>query len=379
MWSLPCPFAGVSVFRVCRALPWCSILTRFEPGLEAINQLAPEFAALSDPELAQRAEAIRHLALAGAGPRDIRIPVFALAREAAHRALGMRPFDEQIVAALAMAEGAVVEMQTGEGKTLAAVMPATLNALTGRGVHVLTVNDYLARRDAEWMGPIYAALGLTVAFVQHEMSAADRRRAYLADVTYVTAKEAGFDHLRDLLATRRGELVHRPFHFAVVDEADSLLIDEARVPLVVAGHVGPAGLLGRADGRRRAPAGAGRPLRDDGYERNVELTDAGSPRAEQTLGCGSLHGPENDRPAGGAQLRAARARAAPPRRRLHRARRRHRRGGRADRARRGGPPLARRPAGRARGQGRPHAQATGESSARSRCRTSSRATTACAG
>ncbi len=269
-------------------------LTRFEPGLEAINQLAPEFAALSDPELAQRAEAIRHLALAGAGPRDIRVPVFALAREAAHRALGMRPFDEQIVAALAMAEGTVVEMQTGEGKTLAAVMPATLNALTGRGVHVLTVNDYLARRDATWMEPIYAALGLTAAFVQHEMSAADRRRAYLADVTYVTAKEAGFDHLRDLLATTTSELVHRPFHFAVVDEADSLLIDEARVPLVVAGHVdrqdSSAGRMADLV-RRLAPAVH---YQTSGYERDVELTDAGIAAAEQILGCGSLHGPEND-------------------------------------------------------------------------------------
>ena len=149
----------------------------------------------------------------------------------------MRPFDEQVVAALAMDEGAIVEMQTGEGKTLAAVMPAALNALAGRGVHVLTFNDYLARRDAEWMAPVYQGLGLSVAFVQQGMARADRQQAYRADVTYVTAKEAGFDYLRDRLVRDVAELVHRPFHMALVDEADSILIDEARVPLVIAGAV----------------------------------------------------------------------------------------------------------------------------------------------
>ena len=128
-------------------------------------------------------------------------------------------------------------MQTGEGKTLAATMPAALNALTGEGVHVLTFNDYLARRDAQWMGPIYHMLGLSVGFVQEGMTADERRRAYASDVTYVTAKEAGFDHLRDLLATDASGLVHRPFNLALVDEADSLMIDEARVPLVIAGSV----------------------------------------------------------------------------------------------------------------------------------------------
>ena len=128
-------------------------------------------------------------------------------------------------------------MQTGEGKTLAAVMPAALRALEGKGAHVLTFNDYLARRDAEWMGPVYARLGLSVGFVQQGMTPEERRHGYLADVTYVTAKEAGFDHLRDLQAMDRDALVHRPFHFALVDEADSILIDEARVPLVIAGSV----------------------------------------------------------------------------------------------------------------------------------------------
>ena len=131
---------------------------------------------------------------------SIRAAFFALAREPSRRVLGLRPFDVQVLAALALDRGHVVEMQTGEGKTLAAVMPAALRALAGQGVHVLTFNDYLARRDAEWMGPVYAMLGLSVGFVQQGMTPEERRRAYLADVTYVTAKEAGFDHLRDLLA-----------------------------------------------------------------------------------------------------------------------------------------------------------------------------------
>ena len=150
--------------------------------------------------------------------------------------LGERPFDEQVVAALALDAGHVVEMQTGEGKTLAAVMPAALNAFADRGVHILTFNDYLARRDAEWMGPVYRLLGLSVGYVEQGMLARRDGDAYGADITYVTAKEAGFDHLRDLLAMDPADLVHRPFHFALVDEADSLMIDEARVPLVIAGQ-----------------------------------------------------------------------------------------------------------------------------------------------
>ena len=160
-----------------------------------------------------------------------------------------------------MDDGAIVEMQTGEGKTLAAVMPAALNALAGDGVHVLTFNDYLARRDADWMAPLYQALGLSVAFVQEGHAARRSAAGLRADVTYVTAKEAGFDYLRDLLARRREDVVHRPFHIALVDEADSILIDEARVPLVIAGSAErPA-----ASSQIASPAGrrahAGRALR----------------------------------------------------------------------------------------------------------------------
>ena len=191
----------------------------------------------------------------------LRTSLFALAREASRRVLGERPFDEQVVAALALDAGHVVEMQTGEGKTLAAVMPAALNAFADRGVHVLTFNDYLARRDAEWMGPVYRMLGLSVGYIQQGMPPGARRAAYNADITYVTAKEAGFDHLRDLLAMDAADLVHRPFHFALVDEADSLMIDEARVPLVIAGSVEREDVPRAAAGGARRVSLAGRSLR----------------------------------------------------------------------------------------------------------------------
>ena len=223
----------------------------------------------------------------------LRTSLFALAREASRRVLGQRPFDEQIVAALALDDGHVVEMQTGEGKTLAAVMPAALNAFTDRGVHVLTFNDYLARRDAEWMGPVYRMLGLSVGHIQQGMPPAARRAAYDADITYVTAKEAGFDHLRDLLAMDAADLVHRPFHFALVDEADSLMIDEARVPLVIAGSVERDASLAPRLAALVASLSPGVHFDTDEYGRDIELTEAGIEHVERVLGCGSLHGTEN--------------------------------------------------------------------------------------
>jgi len=228
-------------------------------------------------------------------PTLLRAEVFALAREAARRTLGQRPFDVQVVAALALERGAVVEMQTGEGKTLAATMPTALAALDGNGAHVLTFNDYLAGRDAEWMGPVYRMLGFTVGAVQDGMTADARRIAYAADVTYVTAKQAGFDHLRDQLIARFGDAVQRPRSFALVDEADSLLIDEARVPLVIAGQLQGE----QAGGPRLASLIAslvpGVDFSTDEYRRDVELTDAGVEHVEAALGCGSLHTTENER------------------------------------------------------------------------------------
>jgi preprotein translocase subunit SecA len=265
-------------------------LGAYDAPLLEVNRLEPEMAAHRDPGLAECARGLSAEARSGRPLESLQARAFALVREAARRTLALRPYDVQVLAALALHAGHVVEMQTGEGKTLAAVMPAYLNALGGRGVHVLTFNDYLARRDAEWMGPAYRLLGLTVGFVRGGMSVADRRLAYAADVTYVTAKEAGFDHLRDGLARDVADLVHRPFHLAIVDEADSLLVDEARVPLVIAG---------RTEGRSSASAERlaelvrdlepGRHFTLDEYGRSVELTEAGFQRVEDLLGCGSLH------------------------------------------------------------------------------------------
>lgn len=268
-------------------------LRSYDEPLAEINRLENDVGKLADSELDARARGLRDQARAGAALELIRAPLFAVVREASRRVLSLRPFDVQVVAAMALDRGTVVEMQTGEGKTLAAVMPAALNALTGQGVHVLTFNDYLARRDAEWMGPVYGRLGLSVGFVQQGMTPGERRRAYLADVTYVTAKEAGFDQLRDLLAGDVRDLVHRPFHFALVDEADSLLVDEARVPLVIAGNVGREPSSSRRLAELVATFVPGVHFDADEYGRDVQLTDAGIDRVEQALGCGGLHDEKN--------------------------------------------------------------------------------------
>jgi len=268
-------------------------LLAYDVPLAEINELEAGLTALSDNDIQERAYALRRRARAGEPLDALRVALFAVAREAARRTIGLRPFDEQIVAGLALDRGRIVEMQTGEGKTLAAVMPAALNALTGDGVHVLTFNDYLARRDAQWMGPVYRMLGLSAGFIQEGMTAEERRRAYASDITYVTAKEAGFDHLRDLLATDAADVVHRGFHFALVDEADSLLIDEARVPLVIAGHVGREMSAAPRLAAVVAALSAGLHFDTDEYGRDVELTDAGIEHVERALECGGLHDERN--------------------------------------------------------------------------------------
>jgi preprotein translocase subunit SecA len=228
-------------------------------------------------------------------PHDRLIEAFALVREASRRVLRLDPFDAQLIAGLAMAGGKIAELPTGEGKTLAAVFPAYVYALSGKGVHVLTFNDYLARRDAAWMGPIYEFLGLAVGFAREGAQAGDKRRAYACDVTYATAKEAGFDFLRDGIASSVGDLIHRPFHMALVDEADSILIDEARVPLVIAG-VGEKATwdAGRLAGLIKM-SGPGCDYETDAEHRNVFLTDEGAARLEAALGCGSLYDAKNQR------------------------------------------------------------------------------------
>jgi preprotein translocase subunit SecA len=264
-------------------------LGRYVQAVDEIGGSERRVGGLSDTQLTREAEIARDALRAGTSRTAVRNRVFAIVREIARRTLGERPFDEQVVAALAMDDGAIVEMQTGEGKTLAGVMPAALHGLAGHGVHVLTFNDYLASRDARWMAPIYRRLGLTVAFIEPGMSRDVRREAYRADVTYTTAREAGFDHLRDLRALTAARVVHRGFAFALVDEADSLLIDEARVPLVIAGAESDPSTAAAEAAALVENLIPGVHFDTDDYARDVGLTEAGITEIERLSGCRDLH------------------------------------------------------------------------------------------
>ena len=204
-------------------------------AVEAINALEPEIEKLSDEDLKARTSDFRTRLEGGAGLDDLLVEAFATVREAARRTLGQRHFDVQLLGGMVLHEGIIAEMKTGEGKTLVATLPIYLNALSGKGAHVVTVNDYLAVRDAEWMGQIYNFVGLTVGTILHGLTDQERRAAYACDVTYGTNNEFGFDYLRDNMKFRLDDMVQREFNFAIVDEVDSILIDEARTPLIISG------------------------------------------------------------------------------------------------------------------------------------------------
>ncbi len=256
-----------------------------EKQLRAINRRRQELSGLTDVQL-------KSAATGGRREADI-IETFALAAVIAARVLGMQMFDVQILGALALTRGHIVEMQTGEGKTLAAVPAAIWYARHGRGTHVLTANDYLARRDAAWMGEIYRWFGLSVGHIAQDMPVPQRLAAYLCDVTYATANEVGFDYLRDGLARSAAELVQRPFAFAIIDEADSILIDEARIPLVIAGGVAEDALLAQRADAVVAGLAPHIYFTLDEYARNAQLTDAGIESVERSLGCGNLFDAHN--------------------------------------------------------------------------------------
>ena len=210
-------------------------LKQIYPIVDKIEALEPQFQALSDQELAGKTAEFKERLAGGETLDDILPEAFAAVREASVRVLGMRPYRVQLVGGIVLHQGRIAEMKTGEGKTLVATLPAYLNALTGRGVHIVTVNDYLAKRDSEWMGKVHRFLGLTVGLIVHGLDKAERQRAYAADITYGTNNEMGFDYLRDNMALYAGELVQRGHNFAIVDEVDSILIDEARTPLIISG------------------------------------------------------------------------------------------------------------------------------------------------
>jgi preprotein translocase subunit SecA len=210
-------------------------LKKLRPFVAATNELESRIQKLSDDQLRAKTAEFKEKLSQGAALDDILFESFAVVREAARRTVRMRPFDVQIIGGVVLHQGKISEMKTGEGKTLVATLPAYLNALGGKGVHIVTVNDYLAKRDTEWMGPIYRSLGLSVGTIQHEMNDADRKAAYEADITYGTNNEFGFDYLRDNMKFRLSDLVQRGHHYAIVDEVDSILIDEARTPLIISG------------------------------------------------------------------------------------------------------------------------------------------------
>ena len=340
-------------------------LKKLQPQVAAINALESKYQAMTDAELAEQTVKFRKRLAAGETLDDLLVEAFAVCREAGRRFLGMRHFDVQLMGGMVLHRGAIAEMVTGEGKTLVATLPAYLNALEGKGVHVVTVNDYLARRDMEWMGPLYMSLGLTVGAIQSQMETAERQKAYECDITYGTNNEFGFDYLRDNMRRAAKGDDHYPdhmqqvqgqLHFAIIDEVDNILIDEARTPLIISGPAhDDVTRYAQAD-RIARQLKKGVDFEVNEKEHTAHLTDDGVRAAEQLAGRGEfLHG----RPHGMAppdrqfaqgpsplqarrQLRGQRRGRGGDRRRVHRA---------AD----AGTQLERRPAPGGRGQGRrPH-------------------------
>ena len=250
--------------------------------VDAINALEPGYEALSDDELRYQTEALRQRLADGDKLDDLLPEAFATVREAAKRTLGQRHYDVQLIGGIALHRGEIAEMKTGEGKTLVATLAVYLNALEGKGVHVVTVNDYLARRDAEWMGQIYEFLGMSVGVIIPNITDEQRREAYAADITYGTNNEFGFDYLRDNMKYTREQMVQRPFNFAIVDEVDSILIDEARTPLIISGPTDDKSEL-YVSVDQIVKTFAPEDYEKDEKQRSVVLTEDGTEKAERML------------------------------------------------------------------------------------------------
>ncbi len=284
-------------------------IKKLEPLVVEINALEPEMQKLADEDfLTKTAELKKQVAskLEGLDLRDVEyrpklqeavaevlVPAFALVREAGRRKLGMRHFDVQLIGGMVLNDGKIAEMKTGEGKTLVATLPAYLNALTGRGVHIVTVNDYLARRDAEWMGPIYKTLGLTVGVIVHDLDDVQRRAAYAADITYGTNNEFGFDYLRDNMKYDLKDCVQRGHHFGIVDEVDSILIDEARTPLIISGPAEES-----TDKYYKIDKIVPKLIKDIDYtldekHKTATLTEEGVAKCERLLALSNMYDPQN--------------------------------------------------------------------------------------
>ena len=258
------------------------LVKSYEKTVAKINELEPKYVALSDDEIHNLTSVFRERMKNGETETDILPDVFAAVREAAKRSIGLRHFDVQLIGGMVLNNGQISEMKTGEGKTLVATLALYLKALHGKGAHLITVNDYLASRDAGWMGQVYRFLGMTVGVIQHDMSDEDRRNAYNCDITYVTNSELGFDYLRDNMKFTKEQQVLRPFFYAIVDEVDSILIDEARTPLIISGPAEDTSeLYNKVDDVVIQ-------LNSDDYkidekDRHVTLTDAGIDHATKLL------------------------------------------------------------------------------------------------
>ena len=309
-------------------------IKRLQPRVEAINALEPEMQKLSDDELRGKTDEFRariqeRLSTIADEPEsdpdrqkeieaerstllkvvldELLDEAFAVVREAGRRVLNMRHFDVQLIGGMVLHEGTIAEMKTGEGKTLVATLPVYLNALSGRGVHVVTVNDYLAKRDSEWMGKLYGFLGLSVGVIVHDLDDAERRAAYAADVTYGTNNEFGFDYLRDNMKFDLHDCVQRMHNFAIVDEVDSILIDEARTPLIISGaseestdkYYKVNRIIPKLEKGEEVDTEPGEPkimtgdFVVDEKHRNVTISDDGWVKVEKLLGIGNIADPEN--------------------------------------------------------------------------------------
>ena len=268
-------------------------LEKMQEVVEKISTYEPEFEKMSDANLRAKTQEFKRRLNAGESLDDILAEAFALVREGSKRVLGMRHFDVQMLGGITLHQGRIAEMRTGEGKTLVATLPTYLNALTGRGVHVITVNDYLARRDSEWMGKLYTFLGLSVGLIVHGKESVERKAAYNADITYGTNNEFGFDYLRDNMVMSPDQMVQRPLHFAIVDEVDSILIDEARTPLIISGPGEQS-----TDLYYKLSKVVEKMRRDVDYtidetSNTISATEEGISKAEKALGLSNLYDGDN--------------------------------------------------------------------------------------
>src|ERR1700730_17050508 len=263
------------------------------PIIAAINDLEPQMQQLSDAELSQKTQEFKQRLANGETLDDLLVEAFAVCREAGRRVLNMRHFDVQLIGGVVLHRGKISEMKTGEGKTLVATLAVYLNALAGNGVHVVTVNDYLARRDSEWMGQIYNFLGLTVGVIVHGLTDQERKAGYACDITYGQNNEFGFDYLRDNMKFNLEDYVQREHHFAIVDEVDSILIDEARTPLIISGASEESTdtyyVVDRVIPRLKPEDH----FTVDEKLRTSSLTEEGVTRVEQLLGVDNLYDPRN--------------------------------------------------------------------------------------